>query len=41
MPRTAAADAALAAVHAELVAATQRLGGTFYLPYRHHGWGSG
>eukprot|EP00759_Apiculatamorpha_spiralis_P047131 PhF_6_TR42996/c0_g1_i1/m.65620 len=34
--RTAEADAKLEELHHKFVGATLRLGGTFYLPYRHH-----
>ncbi|KAK3245457.1 hypothetical protein CYMTET_30940 [Cymbomonas tetramitiformis] len=34
--RTEAGDAELAQIHHDLVALTSDLGGTFYLPYRHH-----
>lgn len=34
--RTAAGDAELASMHHQLVELTLDLGGTFYLPYRHH-----
>ncbi len=36
LPRTASADALLATFHQRFVAHTLLLGGTFYLPYRHH-----
>jgi hypothetical protein len=36
LPRTAKADSLLASYHQRFVAQTLTLGGTFYLPYRHH-----
>jgi FAD/FMN-containing dehydrogenase len=36
LPRTAKADALLAAYHQRFTQHTLSLGGTFYLPYRHH-----
>jgi hypothetical protein len=36
MPRTAESDALLATYHQRFVAQTLAVGGTFYLPYRHH-----
>ena len=36
LPRTAKADALLMTYHQRFVLPTLALGGTFYLPYRHH-----